>query len=196
MVLLGREAELFRDVDRLDVRVVLDVVEAQELVDRGHVERPVPERDPGWLGQLLHHRADGAVIAVIGDFVDPARGAGTDVELALVPARHLAGPGETVRPELDLESLRKRNLVERDVARRGDGALDGEGRLLRIRVLGTLPLFPDGGLLLGRLLLGLLLRGLLFLCGWLLLLRERREYRDCKGCVHPEASGTVRPIAW
>ena len=49
------------------------------------------------------------------------------------------------------------------------------------------------------LLLGWLLRGLrlgLLLGRRLLLLRERREDRDCERCVHPETSGTVRPIAW
>jgi hypothetical protein len=118
MVRLGRQGERGAHVDqaRYVVEPVLDPVEAEYAVDRRDIERAVAERHAVRLGDALQDDLAFALSALVGDRVDAADDPGADEDRALVAARHHAGTGDAVRPELDLEALRYAKAAQRHLA--------------------------------------------------------------------------------
>ena len=106
---------------RLELR--LDVVELHDAVDLADVERAVAECDAARLVQALRNRHDliGPVVAVpIDNGVDRVAGgpvAAADEDRAFAAEGHLAGVGDAGGKQLDLESRRHLDLVERQVRR-------------------------------------------------------------------------------
>ena len=142
MVLLGRQVELGRHVDRLHVGLRLDVIETQHLVDRHDVQRAALDRDARGLRELVDHDAARALVAGVRHFVDSPESARAHVDLALVAASHRAAARHAGRPELNLEALGHLELVHRDVAGRGLGVLAGVRRQLRVLELVADALLP------------------------------------------------------
>ena len=142
VVLLGRQVEFGRHVDRLHVGLVLDVVEAQHLVDRHDVQRAALDRDSRGLREFVDHDAARALVAGVRHFVDSPESARAHVDLALVAASHRAAARHAGRPELNLEALGHLERVHRDLAGRGLGVLAGVRRQLRVLELVADALLP------------------------------------------------------
>jgi ABC-type transport system involved in multi-copper enzyme maturation permease subunit len=137
LLVAWRQLEGLRHIDRrrhVALRqALLDVVVAQHLVDGGDVERAIVEQHPVRLHQLLGDDARGALAVLVHRGVDPPDRARSLKDGALVAPRHHACAGIAVGPELDLESRRYLNLVERDVLRRRHGHLAGMSGQMRVR---------------------------------------------------------------
>ena len=108
----------------------LDVVVAEHLVDREHVERAVLEGEPVRLGQALQQNLGLALAVLVGDRIDAADDARAHEDRALVALHHGARAGMAAGTELGLEARRQLDLVERQLV--GGRRVGGVGCGLRL----------------------------------------------------------------
>ena len=105
----------------------LDVVVAGDAVAFGHIQRALVEDDA--VGRLLalEDGLDLALAGVVDDGIHVRQVAVADEHRALVAQRQGARFGDAVDPDLDLESFRHAQLVDRQFAGRAAGQVRGEG---------------------------------------------------------------------
>lgn len=127
VVLLRRQVELGRQVNWFNVRVLLNVIVAQHLVDRHDVERALVHGHGG-LDQRVHHHTASALLAVVGDFVNAAQGTGTYVNFSTFTARHSPIAGRAVRPNFRFEAGCQLQVLDWNVGRRRSRQLARVGR--------------------------------------------------------------------
>src|SRR5690606_10315560 len=105
--------------------LLLDLVVAQHLVDRGHVERAVVEQHAVGLYELLGDDARGALAVLVHRGVHASDRARPLEDRALVAPGHHACARVAVRPDLHLEAGGDLDTIERNLLGRGDGHLAG-----------------------------------------------------------------------
>lgn len=126
------------------VELVLDAVEAQNLVDGDDVQRAALEGDTVGLLQALRDHLVRALAVLVRDRIDLAGGPGADEQRTFVAPRHHARAGHAVRPELYLEAVGDLELVDRNLVDRRDGQRRCVRCQRRARHAGRLTLLPGG----------------------------------------------------